>query len=58
MRLPNGAWVVTSLSTRPRQAAVATLAAALLITGLPLFGIVTTQVNQPRAVQFGLRVYW
>ena len=26
--------------------------------GTPLFGIVTTQVNQPRALQFGLRVYW
>jgi len=26
--------------------------------GTPLFGIVTTQVNQPRAVQLGARVYW
>ena len=26
--------------------------------GTPLFGRVTTQVNQPRAVQLGLRVDW
>jgi len=41
VQLPRGAWVVTSVSTRPRHAAVQALALALLLTGLPLFGIVT-----------------
>ena len=41
VRLPRGAWVVTSISTRPRHDAIAALAAALLIGGLPLFGVVT-----------------
>ncbi len=41
VQLPRGAWVVTSISTRPRRTAVQALMLALLLTGLPMFAIVT-----------------
>lgn len=38
---PRGVWIVATMSTRPRRTAVTALAMALILTGIPLFLLVT-----------------
>lgn len=46
--VPEGAWVVVSLSTRPRRTAVRALAFTLILVGIPLF-VVTAALSRVAA---------